>query len=453
MPSEEPRIPERVLQIGEGRFLRGFVDWILEQLARREVYPARVVVVFPRAHEEEAKIPWMRAGGAFHVAIRGLEQGRRVDVVDTVSVVSRVLDPYREWEAFLQTAKNPSLEMIITNTTEAGLMWRDEPYPGPGRCPDTVAGKLTLWLWERYQAFDGSQESGVDLVPCELLENNGAWLRSLILRYAEAWQLPPSLSAWIQSANRFYNTLVDSIITPADPADDRVQGDSLAVTREPFYSWLLEGPPDLPARWQLPQAGLAVEVVPDLRPYRELKVRVLNGAHTAMAALGLLAGLRTVGEVMADHTFRGFLDALLLEEVAPTLVAFGLSESKVREFIAKVAERFQNPYLHHQLRDIQLQARTKVRTRLFPSLRDRWLATGEVPRRLTVAVVAQTLWMLREEGVTDPSEERIVAQMAEWWDDPWVGDETFQAAARQWTRRLAQVQGLEDVHRVLTEAL
>ncbi|MCY0899692.1 MAG: tagaturonate reductase [Firmicutes bacterium] len=444
---------ERVLQIGEGRFLRGFVDWILEQLARRGVYRSRVVVVFPRPHEVDAKTPWMQSQGRFHVVIRGFNQGHIVDTVDAVSVVSRVLDPYREWDAFLRTAENPAMELLITNTTEAGLTWFEEPYSGREKCPQSVGGKLTAWLWERYQAFDGSTAAGVNLLPCELVEQNGEWLRTLIQRYARAWGLPEEFCEWIVAANRFYNTLVDSIITPVDSDDERVRGDSLAVTREPFYRWILEGPPDLRLRWHLPQPGLAVEVVPDLRPHRELKVRILNGAHTAVAALGLLAGLHTVGEVMADAMFREFLNALLIQEVAPTLDSWNLDRAAVRDFIDRVLERFQNPYLHHRLQDIQLQAVTKVRTRLLTSLRDRWLATHRVPPRLALAVVAQAVWLARQEGVTALTEDHMLWQMQQWWDEAWLSDREWHAAARVWLSPLLRAEDPVSIQALLKQAL
>jgi tagaturonate reductase len=378
----------------------------------------------------------MQAHGQYRVVIRGMDGRRLVNEVDTVSVISRVIDPYRQWAAFLETAHSPGMEVIITNTTEAGLVWHEEPYPGRDGPPQSVAGKITVWLWERYQAYSGRQDRGVEIVPCELIEQNGDVLRSLVQRYASVWGLPEAFQAWVASANRFYNTLVDSIVTAADDADERLGGDPLAVMREPFYRWIIQGPRNLAERWHLPVDGLSVDIVEDLRPYRELKVRVLNGAHTALAALGLLAGYQTVGEVMADDAFRGYLGDLLSREVGPTLKAFGLEGTTVTEFIARVFERFQNPYLHHSLADIQLQAVTKVRTRLLPSLRDSWQTRGYVPPRLTLAVAAQMVWLLINEGNREMTPDTALAQSRVWWDEPWMHERDWEAHVRVWLSRL-----------------
>ncbi|MCY0863407.1 MAG: tagaturonate reductase [Sulfobacillus sp.] len=395
--------PERVLQIGEGRFLRGFVDWILAQLHRQGRYDGRVVVAFPRPANPAARAIWDRQQGRFTVVVRGIEGGNPVFRVDRVDVVSRIVDPSGEWETFLETATVPTMEVLISNTTEAGLVWLDEGYSAD-QAPQSVAGKITAWLYRRFEAFNGAAERGMDIVPCELIDQNGTTLRSLVLRYAEAWNLPEAFRQWVTGANRFYNTLVDSIVTSwvDDGTHPELSEDALAVVREPYYRWLLEGPPTLGERWHLtPDAGLAVYFVPDLTPYRELKVRVLNGAHTAMAGLGLRMGLTTVRAAVSHPTLGPFIDALLYREVLPTVTAGGIAQSEVTAFIETVLERFSNPYLVHRLEDIQLNAAWKAHTRLWPSWQDYYHLTGHVPPLLTVALAGQQVW-LASHGEEEP---------------------------------------------------
>ncbi|AEJ40152.1 altronate oxidoreductase [Sulfobacillus acidophilus TPY] len=403
MPMAKGVGPERVLQIGEGRFLRGFVDWILAQLQRQGRYDGRVVVVFPRSANPAAREAWNRQQGQFSVVVCGIEAGHPVFRIDPVRVVSRTIDPHREWIAFLDTATLPTMEVLISNTTEAGLVWLDEGYVAD-QAPQSVAGKITAWLYRRFQAFNGAADRGMEIVPCELIDQNGTTLRTLVLRYAEAWHLPAAFRQWVTEANRFYNTLVDSIVTSwvDDGSHPELSEDALAVVREPYYRWLLEGPPTLGERWHLTRdAGLAVDFVPDLEPYRELKVRVLNGAHTAMAGLGLLMGLSTVREAVTHRTMASFIDALLRREVLPTLAAHGIAESEVTAFIETVLERFSNPYLVHRLEDIQLNADWKVYTRLWPSWQDYHNLTGHVPPLLTLAMAGQKRW-LETQGTDNP---------------------------------------------------
>lgn len=392
MPKTEWQpMKETILQIGEGRFLRGFFDWMVQELAARSGYDGNVVVILPRPARPGVRDLWEQQGSQFSVHIRGTMKGIRVEQAHQIGVVSRLLDAHSQWPDFLATASNSHITTIVTNTTEAGLVYQDEPYY-EWRCPNSVGGKLTRWLWQRYQIFSGSPEAGVDLLPCELIEENGAALKGLIHRHAEAWQLPAGFLTWLDHS-RFFNTLVDSIVTDApQPAD------SLDVVREPYYRWTIQRMggivPHLPFR----EAGLPVDFVHDLAPQQALKVRILNGAHTAMAGLGVMLGIRTVGEAMDHPLVRQFVERLLVKEAAPTLPPLGVPLQEVYTFIADVLERFQNPDITHLLEHIQLNALSKVKTRLLPTLQDAWAQSGDVPPRLTLAVAAQ--YILAESHAT-----------------------------------------------------
>jgi tagaturonate reductase len=371
---------ERIIQIGEGRFLRGFFDWMVAQLSDKGLYDGKVVVVLPRPAKPGTVDIWRQFQGRFTVHIRGEVHGQPVVRSDPVAVVSRLIDPHAEWAAFLGTARNPASMVLVTNTTEAGLVFQEEPYLDD-MCPLSIPGKLTRWLYARYQYLGAGEENGIDIVPCELIDRNGDTVRNLVRQCAEYWSLPRSFIDWVQSANRFYNTLVDSIVTSD-------LGGPLDVAREPYYRWVIEGPNHLGTVLRFEQAGLAVYFVDNLNSYRALKVRVLNGAHTAMAAIGQLAGLETIKDVMDHPVFASYVMHLLYDEVAPTLIGKVLPRPDVNTFIHETLERFRNPYIRHYLRDIQLNAIAKVQSRLLPTLYDVWQDSGAIPPLLTIAIAA-----------------------------------------------------------------
>ena len=375
---------ETILQIGEGRFLRGFFDWMVQELSTKTSDEGNVVVVLPRPARPGVRDLWEQQDAQFSVHIRGTMKGTRVDQAHRIAVVSRLLDAHSQWPDFLATASNPHITTIVTNTTEAGLVYQDEPYD-EWRSPHSVGGKLTRWLWQRYQIFSGSPEAGVDVLPCELIEENAVALTALIHRHAEAWQLPAGFQMWLDHS-RFFNTLVDSIV-----ADAPLPAGPLDVVREPYYRWTIQTTGGIVPRLPFREAGLHVDYVSDLAPQQALKVRVLNGAHTAMAGLGVMLGIRTVGEAMNHSRMRRFVERLLVDEVAPTLPPLGIALEAAHTFIADVLERFQNPDITHLLEHIQLNALSKVKTRLLPTLHDAWAQTASVPPLLTLAVAAQSV--------------------------------------------------------------
>ncbi|NMP24676.1 tagaturonate reductase [Sulfobacillus harzensis] len=403
---------ERVLQIGDGRFLRGFVDWMLQQLHSRNLYDGRVVVAVPRPAMPGKLDRWHAHGYKYHVNIRGIDQGQLIDARDTVNVISRIFDPHAEYRQFLDLATSPDVDVVVSNTTESGITFNPEPFP-TNVCPRTFPAKLTAYLWARFETFDGDPSRGMDIVPCELVEQNGRLIQALVLRHAESWNLPAEFTEWVKTSNRFYNTLVDSIVT-SDP-----EGSGLDIMREPYYRLVIQGPDNLARKWRFQDAGLHVDWVPDIDPYRTVKVRVLNGAHTAMAALGLLLGLDTVKEVMADEALQQHIDQLLTHEVRPTLIQEGIPDHELDQFIYDTLERFQNPYLEHQLKDIQLNAMDKMRHRLLPTLTGYHRMTGTLPNRLIVSWAAQLLWHAKRASDSRHSEvgHTILKDTALWGED------------------------------------
>lgn len=382
--------PVRVLQIGEGNFLRGFADWMLHECRKKGLFDGSVAVTQPRP-SGGAKLEQLAAqDGLYTLLIRGLEQGRKVERSEVVAVFRELIDPYREWQRFLSLAERPELEAVISNTTEAGLTYVYTPWKPDEPMPSYPA-RLTLWLYRRYEAFAGAADKGLLLLPCELLERNGDTLKACVLRHCDDWSLPDGFRRWLEEHNRFLNSLVDRIVTgyPADEAPALFERwgyeDLLLNTAEPYHFWAIEGEPELDRRLPFVQAGLNVRWVPDLLPYQLRKVRILNGAHTLMTPLGLLSGVRHVRELMEHETLGSWVREAVAEEIVS---AVPLEPSELRVYAAEVFERFANPYIEHRLSDIAMNSVSKFRTRLVPTLLSYAGERRELPQRMVTALAA-----------------------------------------------------------------
>lgn len=385
--------PERILQFGGGNFLRGFVDWMIDKLNKEGLFNGSVVVVKPTEKGEYKTLN--DQDGLFHVVLDGIRDGESETEITLVESVSRTIQPYREWDDFLVTARHPGMRYIVSNTTEAGIAFSekdsfdDEP-------PREFPAKLTRWLYERFQYFSGSDTRGCLVLPCELIENNGTVLREIVLQYIAHWNLGPEFEKWVLDHNYFYDTLVDRIVSgyPTDRADEinELTGyqDKLLVAGELYHSWVISGHPILQSEWPFDQTDLNVKFVGNLSDYRELKVRILNGAHTALVPVGYLAGYRTVDACLEDKLIAKYLTKLLHEEIKPTLS--NLPTDEVDKFIAQVLDRFRNPVLAHQLLDISLNSISKFKTRLLPSLQDYVARLNAPPERILFALTCLMLF-------------------------------------------------------------
>ncbi len=391
------KYPERILQIGEGNFMRGFVDWLIHRLNAAGEYQGRVVVAKPLSTGDGKIREWNAQDGLYTVWRRGVENGKLVDSPEVVQSVSRCINPYTEWEEFMACAQNPEIDIVTSNTTEAGLAYVEEAYV-PGVCPTSFPAKLTAYLYERYQRFQGDADYGLEIVPCELVENNGNVLRELVLRYVTAWGLPDVFANWIKNSNHFYNTLVDSIVTGFNTADPELLSsrmayeDRLGAIREPFYLWVIQGDGELPTKLNFPAAGLNVRYVEDVAPFLLIKVRILNGAHTSLAGLSFLAGLETVREAVTDGDIGPFVRSILQNEIIPALARQGVLREEADSFATAVLERFENPLLRHEIASLQLNGLSKIAVRILPSLNDYLALTGELPRGLVLAIAGQLLY-------------------------------------------------------------
>lgn len=381
--------PERIIQFGEGNFLRAFVDWQIDLLNEHTDLNAGVVIVRPIASDFPPSLSTQ--DGLYTTIIRGLnEQGEAVSDARLIRSVNREISAYADYDAFLKLAHNPDMRFVFSNTTEAGIS-----YHAGDKFDDAPAvsypAKLTRLLFERYTHFNGAADKGWVIIPCELIDYNGDALHELVLRYAQEWALPVEFVTWLNESNTFCSTLVDRIVTgyPRDEAAaieaELGYKDGFLDTAEHFYLFVIQGPKSLASELRLDKLSLNVLIVDDIKPYKERKVAILNGAHTALVPVAYQAGLDTVGEAMNDAEICAFVEKAIYDEIIPVL---DLPRDELESFASAVTGRFRNPYIKHQLLSIALNGMTKFRTRILPQLLAGQKATGKLPARLSFALAA-----------------------------------------------------------------
>lgn len=380
--------PVKVLQFGEGNFLRAFVDWVVDILNEKTDFNGAVEIIQPISKGMAAMVN--DQDGLYHVVLNGIQNGKTVSDTRLITCVAGAFNPYEDFNRFLKAAENPDLKFIISNTTEAGISFNDKDT-NPEILPDSFPAKVTQLLYTRFKYFKGSPDKGLAIIPCELIEKNGETLRQTILQYIALWKLPSEFKDWVVNANAFCNTLVDRIV-PGYPKDTihEIQNsvgyeDNLVVTAEPFILWVIEAPEAVRKSFPTEKAGLQVKFVDDLTPYRTRKVRILNGAHTALVPVAYLHGLRTVRESIEDQYAGNFIREAIFEEIIPTL---DLPKEELEQFAKNVIERFQNPFIRHELISISLNSVSKYKVRVLPSLIEYHKRTGKLPTRLLHSLAA-----------------------------------------------------------------
>ena len=377
---------EKVMQFGEGNFLRAFVDDFIDIANEKTGYNGKVVLVQPIAAGLANLINQQE--GLYTLYLRGSEKGVKVDDKRVISCVSRCLNPYEEWDKVLDFARSDDLEIIVSNTTEAGIVHESESRFDQVP-PISFPAKLTKVLHERYSAG----KKGVVILSCELIDNNGKELLNCVNQYIADWGLDEGFRRWVNEENIFCSTLVDRIVPGRirDQAEvaalDAKNGyeDPLTDVGEVFGIWVIEGPEGLEDRLPFKAAGVPVIVVPDVTPYKKRKVRILNGAHTGFVLGAYLAGFDIVRDCMHDETVLGFMNKMLYDEVIPTLP---LDKKDLSDFAAAVQDRFNNPFVNHELMSISLNSTSKWRARNLPSFKDYVDKCGSLPKCLTASFAA-----------------------------------------------------------------
>ncbi len=413
------KLPIKVIQYGEGNFLRAFVDYLINKLNKEADFNAGVAVIQPLPGGLVQMLN--EQDGLYNLFLRGIKSGTETEEIHTISCIQEGINPYTDYEKYLKLAEGEELQFLISNTTEAGISFDENDTLG-GAPHNSFPAKVTALLYRRFQHFAGSKDHGLTIIPCELINHNADTLKKIILRYADLWELGDAFKSWIETANSFHNTLVDRIV-PGYPKDDieayqsQLQfKDNLIVSAETFLLWVIEGDENLKAQIPFDQIDDDVVIVKDMQPYRTRKVRILNGAHTAMVPFSIMYGNETVKETV-DNEFTGsFVRYAVYKEINPTL---DLSESELNEFADAVFDRFRNPFIKHQLSSIALNTVSKYKVRVLPSLLAYQSKYNRLPIHLTFALACLIRfykgdWQGRKLPVQDDA--LIVAQFNEVWE-------------------------------------
>ena len=380
--------PTKVIQFGEGNFLRAFVDWIIWNTNQRTNFNAGVVVVQPI---ERGMVDMLNAqDGLYHVNLQGIDKGEAVDSIQMIDVINGGLNPYTQNAEFMALAEDPNIRFVISNTTEAGIAF-DPSCKLDDKPASSYPGKLTQLLYHRYNHFNGDKSKGVIILPCELIFLNGKELKKCIYQYIELWQLGDGFKTWFEEACGVYCTLVDRIV-PGYPKDTIEQiherigfSDNLVVKGEIFHLWVIEAPESVAAEFPADKAGLNVLFVPSEAPYHERKVTLLNGPHTVLSPVGYLSGLDTVKQCVEDPEVGAFVKKVMYEELMETL---NLPKPELQAFADSVVERFVNPYVKHFVTSIMLNSFPKYKTRDLPGLKTYLERKGELPKGLVLGLAA-----------------------------------------------------------------
>lgn len=379
--------PIKVIQFGEGNFLRAFVDYMIDVANEADVFDGSIAIVKPISFGSIEMFE--KQDNLYTVVLRGKENGKTVNDSRIVTSVSKVLDCAEDYDAYMALAKLDSLRFVVSNTTEAGIVLdENDHFEG---LPATYPGKLTKFLYERYMAFDGDTSKGLIILPVELIENNGGKLKECVLALCDAWTLPKNFKNWVKEACVFCSTLVDRIVTGyprnevAAICEELGYEDNLVDVGEPFGLWVIESDKDISGELPLDKAGLPVVFTDNQKPYRERKVRVLNGAHTASVLAGYLYGLDIVRDCMHDEIMGKFIRQVVMDEIVPQVP---LPIDEVKAFAASVFERFENPFIDHALLSISLNSVSKWKARVLPSFKDHYAQKGELPRLITFSLAA-----------------------------------------------------------------
>ena len=389
---------ERIIQFGEGGFLRGFVDYFFQKLNDKGLFEGSVVVVQPI---KTGMCDILKEQNCeYNLFLRGVDNGKVVDEHTHIDIISRCINPYEDYESYLNLAKNPDFRFIVSNTTEAGIVYEDD-----NKLTDSPANsfpaKLTALLYERFK----ERLSGFIILSCELIDHNGDELLKCCKQYAHRWELDEEFVKWLERENSFCSTLVDRIVTgfPRDEhkaLEERIgQKDNMMDTAEIFHLWVIQG--DHEDELPLQRAGFNIVWTDNVDPYKKRKVRILNGAHTSMVLAARIYGLETVGECMKDEKVVSIIKKAVFEEIIP---AIGDTEDN-RNFGNAVFERFANPFIRHQLLSIALNSVSKFRARVLPTILEFKEQTGRYPNILSFSLAALIAFYKTDEA--NDSEEII----------------------------------------------
>lgn len=388
-------LPEKIIQFGTGVLLRGLPDYFVDKANRQGTFNGRIVVV--KSTDRGGVDAFQDQDNLFTHCIRGVEGGEAVEETFINSAISRTLSARNQWEEILDCARNPQINIVISNTTEVGIQLVDDDLTASP--PESFPGKLTAYLHERFRTFDGSADRGMVIVPTELVVDNGKKLRDIVLEQAHRHDLGEDFIEWLTEYNHFCSSLVDRIV-PGLPDEEKQKEltdtlgyhDELLIMSESYRLWAIEGGAQVRSVLSFAEADAGVIIEPDIDLYRELKLRLLNGSHTFSVALFFLSGMETVRESMENSILENFITELTLDELAPA-IPYEVDLERARTFGRQVLDRFRNPYIKHQLIDITVQYTAKMKMRNVPTLISHYEKFGTVPARMAEGFAAYVLFM------------------------------------------------------------
>jgi tagaturonate reductase len=393
-------LSEKVLQFGTGVLLRGLPDYYIDKANRAGVFNGRIVVV--KSTETGTTADFDRQDGLYTLQIKGVNNGAEVDEQIICSAISRVLSAKTDWDSILKVAQSPHLQIVISNTTEVGIqLVQDNIDKHP---PISFPGKLLAVLYERYKAFKGSADSGLVIVPTELIVNNGKKLEAIVLELAHLNKLEPAFMDWLEEHNHFCNSLVDRIVpgtpNPQQLAEaEKLNGykDDLHIISEAYSLWAIEGDAKVASVLEFTKADPGIVIVPNIEIYRELKLRLLNGTHTLSCGVAFLSGLKTVKQAMQNPAFAQYINSLMLNEIAPA-IPYQVDIEVAKDFAAKVLDRFRNPYIDHQWISISSEYSSKMKMRVVPLLLNHYVQFKQVPECFALGFAAFIRFMKSEQN-------------------------------------------------------
>lgn len=411
--------PVKILQFGEGNFLRAFIDWILQNLNDAGVINADVAVVQPMPMGRVAELE--KQDGLYTLCLEGIDKGEKVQSKQIIDVLKDFINPFEQYDKFLDYAKSADLEIVISNTTEAGIAL-DETDTDFTKCPKSFPGKLLAFLKARYDHFDGDASKGLAIIPCELIDHNGDELKRVMLELAKIKGMDEKFLDWISNACHYTSTLVDRIV-PGYPRDNAAQiceetgfADNNIVKGEIFHLWVLQKEPFIQEKLPADKSGLNVIFADDITPYKQRKVKILNGTHTGIVPVAYLSGIDTVRESVEDEDVGRFAAELINDEIKPTIE---LPKDEMDAFANSVVERFKNPFIRHELMSIALNSTTKFRTRLLPTYNDYRRKFGKSPKHILFSLASLAVFYRGKRGDED-IKLADDPKFLEFWKEVWA---------------------------------
>ena len=377
--------PIKVVQFGEGNFLRAFVDYAFQRLNKEVDFNAGVAIVQPL---KEGMINMINEQeGLYTLFMNGIKKGEKIQDIELITNIVKAINPYTNFADYLALAKESALQFIVSNTTEAGIEFIETDTPDM-QPPVSFPAKLTVLLYERFKHFDGEASKGLTIIPCELIDYNSETLKKYILQYCDLWELGADFKNWLSDACTYHSTLVDRIVPGYPRAEIEEYNnkleyqDNLIVAAEPFFLWAIEGGDALKQKLPFHKTNLNVKIVNDIRPFKMIKVRILNGAHTAMVPFSILHGNKLVMETV-NGDFTGKFVNSVISEISETL---DMDKKEITNYTEEVMDRFKNPFIKHALADIALNSISKFKVRVLPSLLGYYNANKKLPTHLTFSL-------------------------------------------------------------------